>query len=94
MRGILQHCLINHQPRVAHVVLGSSRHICLEIRHQGKHIHQADYLHFYHHLNTQKAIMSNNFYLQGTPDDVKNAKALHLITQNTPVSRITHRGSF
>ncbi|KAK4615795.1 Disulfide-bond oxidoreductase [Fulvia fulva] len=28
--------------------------------------------------------MSNNFYLQGTPDDVKNAKALHLITQNTP----------
>ena len=28
--------------------------------------------------------MSNNFYLEGTPDDVKNAKGLHLITQNTP----------
>ncbi|KAK5173498.1 uncharacterized protein LTR77_002179 [Saxophila tyrrhenica] len=28
--------------------------------------------------------MASNFYLDGTPDDVKNAKGLHLLTQNTP----------
>ncbi|KAK3053214.1 hypothetical protein LTR09_005840 [Extremus antarcticus] len=28
--------------------------------------------------------MSSNFYLEGTPDDVKNAKGLHLLTMNTP----------
>ncbi len=30
------------------------------------------------------ANMSSNFYLEGTPDDVKNAKGLHLLTMNTP----------
>jgi hypothetical protein len=28
--------------------------------------------------------MSNNVYLEGTPESVKNAKGLHLVTQNTP----------
>ncbi|KAK5007041.1 hypothetical protein LTR60_005817 [Cryomyces antarcticus] len=28
--------------------------------------------------------MSSSFYLDGTPDTVKNAKGMHLITQSTP----------
>ncbi|TGO88386.1 hypothetical protein BPOR_0165g00080 [Botrytis porri] len=28
--------------------------------------------------------MSSNFYLEGTPDEVKNAKGLHLVTMSTP----------
>ncbi len=30
------------------------------------------------------ASMASNFYLEGTPDEVKSAKGLHLITMNTP----------
>jgi hypothetical protein len=30
------------------------------------------------------ATMASNFYLDGTPDEVKNAKGLHLITMSTP----------
>lgn len=30
------------------------------------------------------AAMSSNFYLEGTPDEVKNSKGLHLLTMNTP----------
>ncbi|KAH6672228.1 glutathione S-transferase [Halenospora varia] len=28
--------------------------------------------------------MASNFYLDGTPDDIKNAKGLHMITMSTP----------
>lgn len=28
--------------------------------------------------------MASNYYLDGTPDEVKNSKGMHLITQNTP----------
>ncbi|KAM3084065.1 hypothetical protein ACMFMG_001827 [Clarireedia jacksonii] len=31
--------------------------------------------------------MSSSFYLEGTPDEVKNAKGLHLVTMSTPNGR-------
>jgi glutathione S-transferase len=36
--------------------------------------------------------MASNFYLDGTPDEVKNAKGLHLLTMNTPVCKSVPMG--
>lgn len=36
------------------------------------------------HNQTPTSVMASNYYLDGTPDEVKNAKGLHLITMNTP----------
>jgi len=38
---------------------------------------------------TASTMSSNNLYISETPSDVKNAKGLHLITQNTPNGQAT-----